>query len=661
MKNFAQYEHRKKSLLQAYDMVLGGGLLPVEKTGAAEVEQRRKGLEDNRFIVAVCGRIKAGKSTLLNALLFRDWVVPTDDLPLTAKNTLIEYGPTASLEITFYDSDEWRALTQEVRAGDETTSRRFFDEVNLAASHGIKQSDFIHAEALVQRSDRVLELAAFVTPVAKGGIYTPFVKQVRLIHPHPWLRSVTIADTPGVDDPFKFREDQTKKFVTSAGAVLYVTYAGQAMAQQDFDFLNEYLIHVAPQRRVIAVNKADTLELGRDDVSRYLRSLADSDEPAVRAVFGERGSVRLVSALGALIGEATQQGRTLSEDNQYYHGLMAASGHLDAANHGIDALRDLIEERLVSHDGESLVNDHALFLKSLFERGQRLRQRHLSLCRERLRELGQSEQQLQTEIAGIEAQMRLMKKTLDSSEKKLKTRRTELLHNLSLAFDALWEKTAEQVRRDLDQDAHIDGMGIRASWSFNTYFNRQRVAVETALSTCVKDIEAALTDFANELRSTWANWPGAGYLDDVLSYSLYDTLYSLRGRMSDVGSAEQLEKIRYDNTLFFQRWLNLERGRRSAATALVEALRGGMGSAIQTEFGELKLQLEKEIAAQLANLAAQLKEVQESRLLQLSKLLQNKVDRGRERDEVAAELAATESELERLEALHMSVRRVLAA
>lgn len=660
MKSFAQYEQRKTDILHAYNTVLAGGLLPVEETGIAQVEERRRDLEEGRFLVAVCGRIKAGKSTLLNALLFGDWIVPTDDLPLTAKNTLVEYGLEPSLEVTFFNSSEWDALTRELGEGDRKMAHEFFGEVDEAAARGVSKHECIRQEAVIKRSNDVSQLGKFVTPVAKGGIYTPFVKQVRLVHPHPWLRSVTIADTPGVDDPYKFREDQTKKFVTRAGAVLYVTYAGQAMAQQDFDFLNEYLIHVPPNRRLIAVNKADTLKQGGNDVESYLQSLMNSPEPAIRSVFGRQDSVRMVSALGSLLAEARQHGRPLSEDNEFYRGQLEKSGHLDSERNGIDALRSLVEERLVSQDGESIIQDHARFLTSLFERKRRISQRDLSLLDERLRDLGQTEEQLQVQIGEIQQQLRSMDSSLLKGKAAVKRTCDDLFRTLEGTFDDAWVKTIDNVRKELSHDSDIDGMGGRASWSFNTHFLAQRDHLGVALKACVSGIETATKDFSDELRGAWAGWHSAAYLDDALSYSLYDTLHSLRGVLENVGSAERLEKVREENTIFYQRWFNTQGGRRAASSAIVQTLRSQLEPAIRAEFDRVKDQLQAEVIAQLDKVSGQLKEVQHTRLTDIEKLTQGKADRGRERDAVAADISKINHSLAGLVEMQASLREQLA-
>jgi hypothetical protein len=661
MKNFDQYEGRKKSLLDAYDTILGADLLPIEETGALQVQERRRDLEEGRFLVAVCGRIKAGKSTLLNALLFEDWVVPTDDLPLTAKNTLIEYGPVPSVEATFFSKQEWDLLVDELHAGDQKMAEEFFNEVSEAREHGVREAECILPQALVRSSANVGDLLQFVTPVSKGGIYTPFVKQVRLAYPHAWLRSVTIADTPGVDDPYKFREDQTKKFVTRAGAVLYVTYAGQAMAQQDFDFLNEYLIHVPPRRRLIAVNKSDTLKQGGDDVEGYLRSLMDSPEPAIRSVFGKRDSVRMVSALGSLIGRAVRDGRPLSEDNEYYRGLLDRTGHLEAGKNGIDALRDLVEERLVSDDGEAIINDHAQFLASLFERKRRLCMKQLSLRDEHLHDLGNTEERLKTQIGELRQQLEMVKAVLKKGETRIKSRSKATFSKLQQAFDAAWSTIIENVRNDLDDDTDIDGMGNRASWSFNTHFLAHRDELERALSQSVASLETALNDLGGELRAAWAGWHSAGYLETTLSYSLYDTLHSMRSVLSDAGSAQHLEKVREDSTIFYQRWFNTRGGRRAAASAIVQSLKDQLGPAMQAEYENVRRQLMNEVGEQLKAIAGQLEDVQKTRLHDLDRLTVGNADRATERETVLADIATIKADLAQLDKVKATIGHVFVA
>ena len=125
MKTLDEFELQRNHLLDAYDHILSSGILPVEETGVPQVEERRANLLTGRFILAVCGRINAGKSTLLNSLLFENPVLPSDDTPHTSKNSLIEYAEKESLRITFYSSEEWNLLNAEMGQSSTEVAQKF--------------------------------------------------------------------------------------------------------------------------------------------------------------------------------------------------------------------------------------------------------------------------------------------------------------------------------------------------------------------------------------------------------------------------------------------------------------------------------------------------------------------------------------------------------
>ena len=91
------------------------------KNNAAEEELTEKTLTQDfencanePFTIAVCGQVKAGKSTLLNSLIFGDEVLPSFITPETAKLAFIRYTdePNSYFKVYWYDDNEW----QDVRA-----------------------------------------------------------------------------------------------------------------------------------------------------------------------------------------------------------------------------------------------------------------------------------------------------------------------------------------------------------------------------------------------------------------------------------------------------------------------------------------------------------------------------------------------------------------
>lgn len=656
IQNFEQYERQKNALLAAYGLVIESGMLPVDLTGPEQVRERVEDLRASRFLVAVCGRIKAGKSTLLNALLFRDWVMPTDDMPHTAKNTLIEYGTVEALEVTFFNAGEWKALGLQLSRGPASTNDEFLGEVTEARERGATEDRWIQTEAIVERGFPLVDLFKFVTPVEKGGLYTPFVKQVKVIHPHPWLKLVTIADTPGVDDPYKFREDQTKQFVTRANAVLFVTYAGQAMAQPDFDFLNEYLMHVPPDRRLIAVNKVDTLQRGSADVESYLAGLAGSPEPAIKNVFGTRSSIHMVSALGALIAESEESGRPLKGQYGFYRDKMAKTGHLRAEYNGVDALRLKVEERLVTHHGRNILDGHQRFLTSLFERKERQLKTAVTLDLSRLDDLKQSHEGLAKQIRAIETEIGKMEAAVRAGSKNLGKDCNRALGILTKAFAKAHWTTVENTKSRLEELGHIDVFGEKAGWVFVTCFGKEKVALEEAIDECMATCERGFLEFTSELQLLWLGWESASVLADSLSLSLGEAQTILGKMHREIGSTARLDQISEESTGWIQRLFNTAGGRRRAASAVSVHIEAQLIAGLDTMCGEISSMLKAKIDEQSAHVGKHLKATQEGRLSDKEKLLEGRRDGALEHASLTASLAANRAELLQIEQISNRVK-----
>ncbi len=83
--------------------------------GTWDLDGINKGLErlrNGRFQVAFVGQMKAGKSTLVNALLFGREVLPSAATPQTAKLTCIRHAEQESVRVEFYRREEWEELEQ---------------------------------------------------------------------------------------------------------------------------------------------------------------------------------------------------------------------------------------------------------------------------------------------------------------------------------------------------------------------------------------------------------------------------------------------------------------------------------------------------------------------------------------------------------------------
>ena len=642
MKTFNEFEATRSHLLNAYDCMLSSGILPIEETGIAQVEERRSDLLSGRFILAICGRIKAGKSTLVNSLLFQAPVLPTDDTPHTAKNTLIEFGEKESLKATFYNSQEWAVLNAEMAQSTNEVARKFYEELEAVANEGIYKDECIRPAALTRTNDSLSTLHEYVTPVIKGGKFTPFVKEVTVFYPHPWLRSVTVADTPGVDDPYKFREDQTKRFVTQAGSILYVTYAGQAMAKQDFDFLNEYLLHVPKQKRVIAVNKIDVLDGGREELEAYLEALSTHSEPSIREVFGTRGSIAFVCSLAGLIAQMESSGYPLSDDLRWYRNKLDAAGLLNAKANGIDALRAMVEERLVTLKGKDFIDGHTSFLYALLDRRHRFINNLMTVAKARLEDLGKTQEELKRQIADIERELVSLQSDFEQQKKSTDRVVKQCFTTLRCDLLKLGSTILEKTRAELDCVDNIDVLPNQAAWFFTRYFDEKTLELKLVMDSCITQVERCIKEFSVKMKGKWTKWDSAPALDDMLDYSTFSAIRELQDKTRKIAEVQGFEKIREDNTGVFQRFFNTKRGRDVTKTKILTQITKTFDECLMEKSEHATQIIKDELRGNMKKMEDSLNAVLRSRRGHKENLVSGQTDRDVERQKIQEEIKVLE-------------------
>ncbi len=99
-----------------------------------ELEKTLKELQDtNRDLkVGIIGRVKAGKSSLLNALIFEGVeVLPKAATPMTASLTILKYAKTLSAEVEFYSPKDIAEL--------ENEHERYVREFNKIVGEEVKK------------------------------------------------------------------------------------------------------------------------------------------------------------------------------------------------------------------------------------------------------------------------------------------------------------------------------------------------------------------------------------------------------------------------------------------------------------------------------------------------------------------------------------------
>lgn len=166
------------------------------ETGS-EFKKAREGLDKTEFNVVVCGEVKRGKSTLINAILGRE-LLPTGVQETTCQVFRISNGPE-SFKLVFDDGKE----------------------------------EPIAAEDLIKYGSQVAADQAAMPLLAGRSL-----KWIDVRVPAKFLpKGVHLVDTPGLGALYAAHSIITNKYVTQADAVVFILDTGRPLVVDELDFL----------------------------------------------------------------------------------------------------------------------------------------------------------------------------------------------------------------------------------------------------------------------------------------------------------------------------------------------------------------------------------------------------------------------------------------
>ena len=175
------------------------------------------------FEVALVGAVKAGKSTLINAL-FEKELASTSVVPETAALTKFRSVAKNYVKVSFYSADEWERLWKTVPKETDAKGEylAIFMSKYKALNAEAQRFKFVDAAPVLvyceQEADLKVEIEKW-TSARQPSHY--FVKEVEVgLSDFELPPNVVLVDTPGLNDPVTYRSDITKSYIDSANAVL---------------------------------------------------------------------------------------------------------------------------------------------------------------------------------------------------------------------------------------------------------------------------------------------------------------------------------------------------------------------------------------------------------------------------------------------------------
>lgn len=257
--------------------------------------------------LGIVGCVKAGKSTLLNALLFegRD-ILPKAATPMTAALTRISYAEQPEAHIVFYGKGDWSVIENNAKKFRERIERKYLEakaesekKRGALANSGVPAAnaalpvpDRNEIEKQLRRSPAVPEeekaCDELVTMARRNGVrleameeeitipggedfqrqlneyvgangkYTPLVNYIELKYDYDFLKGIEIVDTPGLNDPIKSRERATLQFLDNFDVVLVISAVGQFLDSSSVELLRSKLQNANVREAYVVGSQLDS-------------------------------------------------------------------------------------------------------------------------------------------------------------------------------------------------------------------------------------------------------------------------------------------------------------------------------------------------------------------------------------------------------------------
>ena len=292
-KNFDRLEKSARDSKRELDLGTGAEL-------QAEIDKISN--TERLMKIGIVGRVKAGKSSLLNAIVFDGKnILPKAATPMTAALTELKWGQSYGAEIEFFTPQDVENIKKEAQQYDRELESAIKDEIAaaqekfgeklkskmlpqaekeskarqkveremskspLAASKdqytriqacGINTAD-LQAKEITFDSLEALQ-SQLEQYVGADGTYMPLTKSVKISLPLESLQNVEIVDTPGVNDPVVSREERTRKILKECDVIFIVSPAGQFMSSEDMELMDRITQKNGIRELFVIASKVDS-------------------------------------------------------------------------------------------------------------------------------------------------------------------------------------------------------------------------------------------------------------------------------------------------------------------------------------------------------------------------------------------------------------------
>ena len=278
-------------------------------------------MESDMLSIGVVGQMKVGKSTLINALIFGEELLPTSEIPMTAALTYITFGEKFCAKVENITEADFLEIENKVG-----NSSNFSKEEVESATNIYK--NIVNVDNYKELLGKNLEITKenLFDYIGAGGKYTALVKYVTLEVNNNALKGINIVDTPGYNDPISSRDLTTKKFLSKANVILLVQDVEQVFSKLDIDLITSQIPKSGIGKVVVAINKKDAVS--KDELNQVIvrandviQRLSSTDDDVSRTLL-ESCQIIPLSGLMAIIGQLDDDTISGNDNLSFFNSLL---------------------------------------------------------------------------------------------------------------------------------------------------------------------------------------------------------------------------------------------------------------------------------------------------------------------------------------------------
>lgn len=263
--------------------------------------------------IGVVGRMKSGKSSLINALIFGRDMLDARTEPVTVTLTQITYGEKNQVSVTFISGQD---LTDLKKAASYNGHDESLCSLKEHAEDILTRLPDNYENFIGKTLDNVTE-SELSKYIAANGEYSSLVKSVLIQIKNDDLKGITIIDTPGFNDPVASRGKTTRKFLSECHVVLFV-HNEDGYDITDAELLTSQIEYAGISKLIEVFNRMDmrrdlSLSEWSEKVNDFLEDreeyLSEDTTPVAYRLVEESNAVP-ASAFMALCGMNPKEGRS---------------------------------------------------------------------------------------------------------------------------------------------------------------------------------------------------------------------------------------------------------------------------------------------------------------------------------------------------------------